>query len=145
MKNRLNGRLANIFVPGYVTRLILGIPLLWATFWQWITFSGNVALLPVLDPGKKERKHLLIPLLEDYQTAPSDCFWNNFPENPIPKKVSSPLDISELEALIKDRKELMTNAEVERQMQKPEQATQSLVETAQRLEGLRHPRRRQQE
>ena len=114
MKNRLYGRLANIFVPGYVTRLILGIPLLWATFWQWITFSGNVALLPVLDPGKKERKHVLIPLLEDYQTAPSDCFWNNFPVNPIPKKVSSPLDISELETLIKERKELMTNAEVER-------------------------------
>ena len=99
---------------GGVSRLLLGIPLLWSIFWNWISYQGPVSEIPTAEMAGKARKHPLIPILDDYTKPPNERFWVNFPSRDLPVKVKSSLNTVALEALIEERKQLLTQAEVNR-------------------------------
>ena len=77
---------------GGVSRLLLGIPLLWSIFWNWISYKGPVSEIPTAEMAGKARKHPLIPILDDYTKPPNERFWVNFPSRDLPVNVKSSLN-----------------------------------------------------
>jgi hypothetical protein len=52
-----------------------------------------------------------LPVLSDYSKPPQAEYWDNFPKNPVPVKPVSDISASKLAQKVKDRSEMLTDAE----------------------------------
>jgi len=88
----------------------MGIPADWTVVEDWL----NSTFFPDYEEEKSfeyTTKNKTIPKLDSYTQSPGDDFWEKFPKRDLPIEANTPINIPNLEFLVKKYSEKLTIAE----------------------------------
>ncbi len=92
----------------------MGLPAKWCTVMFWLTATPAILPSPAVPVSQKPRIFNNIPILQDYEKAPQESFWQSFPFNNLPTKPETKINTVRLSELIEENKHLLLKSELAR-------------------------------